>query len=159
MNNNNLPQNNNNNNNVHESNFSGSTITQAEYPSPNNAFGNYNDNFSMNDNVFPVHTPVTSSNNVTISDHNHQQQSMSNDSSTSQSYPQCTGQNLPQSTFTPLNSLNIIINSPQTNIIIMPVPSPTTTNSDMQNQQQNQTYLNNSSSNFIPDISQNQFRQ
>src|SRR5437762_1249962 len=51
MNNNNLSQNN-FNNNVHESNFSGYIITQAEYSSPNNAFGNYNDNFSMNNNIF-----------------------------------------------------------------------------------------------------------
>src|SRR3954453_11086143 len=120
-------------NNVYESNFTGfnnysnnlppTVITQAENPLSNincyndvNGFCNYSYNYSMiNDNIFPVHTPVTHSNNVN-SDHNYQQ-SMSNDASTSQCYLQHIDQNPPQPNIVPtLNSLNITINSPHTNI-------------------------------------------
>ena len=140
----------------------------------------YNNGFSVKDNnIFPAHTSVdhnnyqqpmsnsTSNNNDIISpDHNYQrpisndaspnhnyQQSMPNNASTPQFYPQYIDQNLPQSSvFSLLNSLGMItINSPQTNIIIMPVTSSST---DIRNfLQQDHTYSNNSSSN-IADNSQ-----
>ncbi|RIA95606.1 hypothetical protein C1645_802896 [Glomus cerebriforme] len=90
----------------------------------------------------------TSSNNDTIS-HNCQQ-SASNNSSPPQFYPQYIDQNPSHSTIFPLlNSLGITINSPQTNIIILP-----STNSDIQNQLQH--YLNPPSS---TNNSQTRFQQ
>lgn len=85
---------------------------------------------------------VTSNNNFAISpDHNHRQydasnnishhncqQSMTNNSSLPQFYPQYINQNPqipPQSnTILSLNSLNITINSPQINIFIIPATNP-----------------------------------
>ncbi|RIA92684.1 hypothetical protein C1645_820350 [Glomus cerebriforme] len=87
--------------------------------SNNNASQYYQQSISSN---------VLNDNN--ISSHNYQQSS-SNISSSPQSYLQDIDQNLPQpNNFPLLNSLGITINSPQTNIIIMPV-----TNSDFQNLQ------------------------
>src|SRR4051794_24277229 len=105
---------NNPNNNVHESNFTGFNnypnnlpqTTNTDNYNDANAFCSYN-GFSMMTDI-PAHTP---SNDFNISN----QQFMSNNASASQSYPQCIGQNPPQSTFPPINSLNITINSPQTN--------------------------------------------
>lgn len=64
-----------------------------------------------------------------------------NDDTNAQFYSRYIGQNPPQSSIFPLlNSLRINVNSPQTNIIIMPA-----TNSDINNQlQQVYTYLNHS---------------
>ncbi|RGB32563.1 hypothetical protein C1646_762720 [Rhizophagus diaphanus] len=85
---------------------------------------------------------VTSNNNYAnyaISpDHNHRQydasnniprhncqQSMTNNSSLPQFYPQYINQNPPQSnTILTFNSLNITINSPQINIFIIPATNP-----------------------------------
>ena len=158
--NNNISQNN-LSGNVHESRFingfndysNNLSSTTTTVPSPNTI--NYNDandfcsrnndSSTMNNNIsHPLHPPIMSDNNVY-----HYQQSMPNNASTSQ-YSQYIGQNPLQNAFP--HFLNITINSPQTNIIIMPVPS-----SDMQNQpQQGHTYLNHSPS---ADSSQTQFQQ
>lgn len=86
---------------------------------------------------------VISNNNDTISpDYNHQQydvsnniphhnycQSIPNNTTPSQFYPRYINQNPPNpqpqfNIFPPLNSFNITINSPQTNIIVIPVTNP-----------------------------------
>ena len=157
--NNNLSQNN-PSDNIHKSNFTvsinGINNTFPPTTSPNanhlNASFNYNDYNdyvpAVNRDIFPAHPPVTSNNNV----HSHQQ-SMPNNTSTSQypqQYPQYIDQNPLQNVFP--HSLNITINSPQTNIIFM--------SSDMQNQlQQGRTYLNHFPSNISTNHSQTQFQQ
>ena len=122
------------NNSIHGLNFTDSTNVPNNYSnvlppttSQNanylNVFHGRNDDVLTvnNDNTFPASPPITSNNNV------HQQpiHNMHNASTAS------TSQYSRYIDHTPINSLNITINSPQTNFIFMPISS-----SDMQNQLQ-----------------------
>ena len=161
----NNPSPNNPSDNTHQLNFTGSIngLNNNTFPpttSPNtnhlNAsynYNNYNDYVPTVNDIFPAHPPVTSDNNI----HSHQQ-SMPNNASTSQfpqQYPQQYSQYIDQNPLQNVfpHSLNITINSPQTNIIYI-------MSSDMQNQLlQGRTYLNRSPSDIIKDNSQTQVQQ
>uniref|UniRef100_U9T365 Uncharacterized protein n=1 Tax=Rhizophagus irregularis (strain DAOM 181602 / DAOM 197198 / MUCL 43194) TaxID=747089 RepID=U9T365_RHIID len=75
-----------------------------------------------------------SNNNINISPNNKYQQSMfNNTSSPPQFHPQYIDQNpLQTNVFPSLNSLGIVINSPQTYVVIMPVPVTSDPNSSQQ---------------------------
>ena len=124
---NNPSQNNHPSNNTHELNFTDSTNVLNNYsnimPPTTSQSTNYlndfhgrNDNVSaVNNNISSAHPPITSNRN---------------NASTSQ-YLQNIDHTPFQNAFSPINSLNITINSPQTYFIFVPMSS-----SDMQNQLQ-----------------------
>ena len=149
---NNNPSQNNLTNNNHGLNFNCSTDGLNNYSntlppiaSQNthnlNAFYGHN-NDSSNNHIFPVHPPTD--NNVY-----NRTQPMPQNPSTSQ-YSQYIDQIPLQNAFSPINSLNITINSPQTYFIFMPMSS-----SDMQNQFQQ----GNNHSQSQPQFQQQQFNK
>jgi len=89
----------------------------------------FNSTSNDNINISPGHNyqqPISNdslNNDINISSRHNYQQSMPNDASTPQFHPQYINQNSSQSNVPLLNSLGIIINSPHTNIIIMPITS------------------------------------
>ncbi|GBB87685.1 hypothetical protein RclHR1_14170004 [Rhizophagus clarus] len=77
---------------------------------------------SGNNHQQPIFNDVPN-NYVNISPKDNYQQSMSNNTSLPQSHSQYINQNPPQTNVFPsLNSLGIVINSPQTYVVIMPAP-------------------------------------
>lgn len=87
-------------------------------------------NVILNDTISPNynHQQYDVSNNIP---HHNYCQSMPNNTTPSQFYPRYINQNPPNppnppqfNIFPPLNSFNITINSPQTNIIVIPVTNP-----------------------------------
>src|SRR6266542_133813 len=126
-------------NSVHESNNSGFINNNPSCDCNNNSFyvmnndlscnRNNNDFSVINNDTFPVHTSISpsynnyhqrfmtnsiSNNNNILSNHNYQQ-SMPNNVSPPQFYPQYIDQNSPQPSVPLLNSLGITINSPHIN--------------------------------------------
>ena len=108
----------------------------------NDFYGHNNDSFTMNNNIFPAHPPTDNN------DYNHTQP-MPDNPSTSQ-YSQYIDQTPLQNALSLINSLNITISSPQTNIFITPISL-----SDIQNILQQQGH------NHFPstDNSRTQFQQ
>ncbi|RIA98893.1 hypothetical protein C1645_812219 [Glomus cerebriforme] len=142
-------------NGINNSNTPQITTIQAEHSSSNIINCNdpscsYNNCSSMmsDNNTLHAQTRIPSSNNcqqstnsilcnnaINSTDHSNHQQFMP-DNAPSPSQSQYNDQNLSQSNLFPLfHSLSIIINSPQTNITIMPVVN----SSDIQNQHQQDT--------------------
>ncbi|CAB4444797.1 unnamed protein product [Rhizophagus irregularis] len=113
----------------HNQSISHSTSKNNDIISPGNA--NYHQQPTFND---------VSNNNINISPNNKYQQSISNNTSPPQIHSQYIDQNpLQTNAFPSLNSLGIVINSPQTYIVIMPAPVTSNPNS-----QQDSSYPNHS---------------
>jgi hypothetical protein len=169
----NLLNNNNNNNLISNDYYSNGSQPQTVIPTENSLDINYNNVNTFcnypNDDDFPVpymNTPAVSNNFVS-----YQQYTSTNENVPQISQSQQSCQDIDQNAPQPINSFNITINAPQTNlydifrfgftITITPISPPIVPNLDMQNQLQQDTYLNHSSSsssNIIIDT-QNQFQQ
>ena len=147
---NNPSQNNPTSNNTHELNFTGTSNGLNNYSnilppttSQNTSYldtfyGHNYDSYTMNNNIFSAH-PSTD-NNV----YHHTQPMPDN--------PSNINQTPLQNAFSPISPVSITINSPQTNIIIMPISS-----SDMQNMQ---SQLQQGHNHFLStDNSRTQFQQ